>query len=235
MKIFKTANYKQTMQEISYQEIFNESIVKNNGDERKAAEEVLDLITSGVWAVWDQERIDKGIKTILNQFSSKKTIASKKIEIAGKKEKGKKDGTGPFEDSFQNKKYEKGKRKKRRKIAQVRPNPLDGKSNQQAKVIVNRKIIPQDKIKGFFSDDSWQGVQQIWNAFSEAGLDWNLNGSDYYPTNEGQPMGGKIWKIEINFTNNKGKLTTLYGTVTAAGAGTREDPLSRYDITAYVG
>ena len=50
-------------------------------------------------------------------------------------------------------------------------------------------------------------------------------------------MGGKIWNIEINFTNNKGRPTKLHGTVTAAGAGagTREDPLSRYDITAYVG
>jgi len=121
------------------------------------------------------------------------------------------------------------------KKAQVKPNPLDGKSNQQARVIINRKIIPQEAIKGFFSDESWQGVQQIWNAFSEAGLDWNIMGSDYYPTNDGHPMGGKIWKIEINFTNNKGKFTTLHGTVTAAGAGTTEDPLSRYDITAYVG
>jgi len=183
MKIIKTANYKQTMQEISFQQIFN-------------------------------------------QFSSKK------IKKAGKKEKRKEDGTGPFEDSFQNKKYEKGKRKK---IAQVKPNPLDGKSNQQARVIINRKIIPQDKITGFFSDESWQGVQQIWNAFSEAGLDWNIMDSDYYPTNYGRPMGVKIWKIEINFTNNKGKPTILYGTVTASGAGTIYDPLSRYDITAYVG
>ena len=127
------------------------------------------------------------------------------------------------------------KSSKKRKIAQARPNPLDGKSNQQARNIVNKKIIPQEQIKGFFTDESWQGVQQIWNAFNESGLDWNIAGSDYYPSHDGHPMGGKIWKIEINFINNKGKETILYGTVTAAGAGTREDPLSRYDITAYVG
>jgi len=123
---------------------------------------------------------------------------------------------------------------KTEKYAQVNPNPLDGKSNQQARTIVNKKIIPQDAIKGFFSDDSWQGIQQIWNAFNAAGLDWNINGSNYYPNGD-NPMGGKIWNIEINFTNNKGRPTTLHGTVTAAGAGTVEDPLSRYDITAYVG
>ena len=158
---------------------------------------------------------------------------SKENKIAGKKEKGKRDGTGPFEDSFQNKKHKKGKRK--RKIAQARPNPLDGKSNQQARNIVNKKVIPQEQIKGFFTDDSWQGIQQIWKAFDGAGLDWNIAGSDYYPSHDGNPMGGKIWKIEINFINNKGKPTILYGTVTAAGSGTMEDPLSRYDITAYVG
>jgi hypothetical protein len=124
---------------------------------------------------------------------------------------------------------------KTKKYAQTIGSPLDGKSNQQARNIVNKKIIPQDRIKGFFSDEGWNGIKQIWDAFSEAGLDWDIMGSDYYPSSDGHPMGGKIWKIEINFINNKGKATKLYGTVTAAGAGTREDPLSRYDITAYVG
>lgn len=119
-----------------------------------------------------------------------------------------------------------------KKLAQM-VNPLDGKSNQQAKRIVNNNIIPHDLIKGFFSDQSWEGVNQIWTAFEQAGLDWNGAGSNYYPAGD-NPMGGKIWKFEIHFTNNKGKPTTLYGTVTAAGAGTVEDPLSRYDITAYV-
>ena len=123
---------------------------------------------------------------------------------------------------------------KTNKYAQI-TNPLNGKSNQQARTIINRRIIPQEQIKGMFSDDSWQGVQQIWNAFSEAGLDWDIVDSNYYPTNDGHPMGGKIWNIVVNFINNKGKATTLHGTVTAAGAGTVEDPLSRYDITAYVG
>ena len=123
---------------------------------------------------------------------------------------------------------------KTNKYAQINPNPLDGKSNQQARNIINKKIIPQESIKGFFADDDWAGINQIWNAFNQAGLDWNIAGSDYYPTDDGNPMGGKIWEVEINFTNNRGKPTKLGGTVTAAGAGTVEDPLSRYDITAYI-
>jgi hypothetical protein len=41
-------------------------------------------------------------------------------------------------------------------------------------------------------------------------------------------------EIQINFINNKNKPTTLYGRIQASGAGTIEDPLSKYDITAYV-
>lgn len=120
------------------------------------------------------------------------------------------------------------------KYSQVNPNPLDGKSNAQARAFINRKVIPQEAIKGLFSDENWAGIKQIWNAFDDAGLDWGVMDSRYYPTSDGRPMGGKIWDIEIRFTNNKGRPTVLGGNVTAAGAGTVEDPLSRYDITAYV-
>jgi len=122
---------------------------------------------------------------------------------------------------------------KTKKYAQAHPNPLDGKSNAQARAFVNRKVIPHDAIAGMFSDEGWDGIRQIWTAFDQAGLDWNIAKSDYYPNGD-NPMGGKIWNVEINFTNNKGRPTVLRGTVTAAGAGTVEDPLARYDITAYV-
>jgi hypothetical protein len=44
----------------------------------------------------------------------------------------------------------------------------------------------------------------------------------------------KEWKISIPFTNNKGKPVALVGQIIAHGAGTVQDPMSRYDITAYV-
>ena len=69
MKIIKTKKYAQ-MQEISYQEIFNNSLNKNNGDARKAAEEVLDLVSGGTWAVWDQNKIDDAIQKIIGKFSN---------------------------------------------------------------------------------------------------------------------------------------------------------------------
>ena len=68
MKIIKTKNYKEAMQEVSFQQIYNDALKRYNGDKKQAAEVVLDIATSGTWAGWDQERIDSGIQTILKQF-----------------------------------------------------------------------------------------------------------------------------------------------------------------------
>lgn len=119
------------------------------------------------------------------------------------------------------------------KQSQNANNPLNGKTKQRAVSIVNNKIIPHDKIKGFFSDEAWEGVNQIWTAFNDHKIDWNISGSEYYPVREVPPQG-KVWNFEIEFINNKGRKTTLYGFVIASGAGTVEDPLSKYDIAAYV-
>ena len=84
MKILKTASYKKkAQQEISYQEIFNKFLKKNGGDERKAAEAVLDLVTGGTWAAWDQERINEKIDTILKQFGQQQPIDEQMAEDQG--------------------------------------------------------------------------------------------------------------------------------------------------------
>jgi len=44
----------------------------------------------------------------------------------------------------------------------------------------------------------------------------------------------KVWTFEIEFINARGKRDTLYGVLTAAGAGSVQEPLSKYDVTAYV-
>lgn len=140
-----------------------------------------------------------------------------------------------FEDiviSFKN--YIRNNKKASVKKAQMISNPLDGKSNQQARTIVT-KMIPYDSLKGFFNDKDWSGIKQIWNAFKS--LDWQIISSDYYYDNNNPTSrmpAGKKWRFEISFNNNKGKPSKLYGTVVAAGAGTVEDPLSRYDITVQV-
>ena len=45
------------------------------------------------------------------------------------------------------------------------------------------------------------------------------------------PPQGKRWTFEINFTDNTGKPKKIFGNLTAAGAGSVQDPLEKYDIT----
>jgi hypothetical protein len=87
--------------------------------------------------------------------------------------------------------------------------------------------------KGFFSDQSWEPVQRIFDVLKSAAIEWHLVGTDYRKNDRGTPAS-KEWKFEIEFSNNNGRLTTLYGTIIASGAGSVEDPLEKYDIIAYV-
>ena len=126
---------------------------------------------------------------------------------------------------------------KTNKFAQTNLNPLDGKSAKQARAIVS-KIIPYDKIKGFFSDEDWSGIKQIWDAFNRYSLNWQITKADYRKDNSGtndRMPTSKRWSFEIDFTNDKGKPTKLYGQAIASGAGTVQDPLSKYDIVVTIG
>ena len=43
----------------------------------------------------------------------------------------------------------------------------------------------------------------------------------------------KTWYVQVDYNDKRGRPQSIYGRVRAAGAGTVEDPLSRYDIVAY--
>lgn len=87
--------------------------------------------------------------------------------------------------------------------------------------------------QGFFRDESWQAVRKVWDKFNELGLNWGII-DNYYGRGSNDhtlPPQNKTWKFEIKFTNNKGKPDIIYGTLTAAGGGSVEEPLERYDLT----
>ena len=117
-------------------------------------------------------------------------------------------------------------------------NPLDGKSNVAARSFVNRILSNNCKTPGggtLFSDNYWAGITQIFNGLKAANIDYVTTGAQYIKDPQ-DPSGmpkSKEYKFEVRFTNNKGRPTVLYGIATAHGAGTTQDPLSRYDITAY--
>jgi len=103
-------------------------------------------------------------------------------------------------------------------------------SKQSLKNKIYKVIGPL--IKGFFSDESWQGVRRVWDSFDSMGIDWHMTDAKY---DGNMPPQNKMWKFEIDFINNRGKPDKLYGVLTASGAATVDDPLAKYDITVVIG
>lgn len=110
-------------------------------------------------------------------------------------------------------------------------NALNGLKNAQARKFVSKIIFPYTR--GFWKDDSWRGVHDIWKVLDDAGVDWHLVDSFYGHDEKGMP-NSKTWKFEVEFKNDRGRPTTLHGICVASGAGPIGDPLSRYDIVCYV-
>lgn len=111
------------------------------------------------------------------------------------------------------------------------PNPLNGLTKNQATKFVNELIYSHTK--GFFTDQSWRPVNSIRDAMNKAQLDWNMTDNNYTHNENGIPEG-KNWEFEVRFWNRRGVKTILYGHIRAAGAGSVEDPLEKYDLVAYV-
>jgi len=123
------------------------------------------------------------------------------------------------------------------KIAQsLNGSALDGMSKQRAKTLLG-KIFGKYS-KGLFSDDNWRPVHQIFKALENEGIDYVLTSAEYGTSSGGRGIGvkmpdNKTWKFEIPFRNDRGKETVLYGIIIASGAGSIDDPLSKYDVVAY--
>ena len=113
-------------------------------------------------------------------------------------------------------------------------NSLDGKSNIVAAGVVNK--ILGELSKGIFSDNSWEAINKIFQKLKDSGMEVTILSTKYGGQNDdGNPMPKyKEWQISIPFTNKAGKPMELVGPVTAHGAGSIQQPLDRYDITAYV-
>lgn len=110
---------------------------------------------------------------------------------------------------------------------------LDGKSRQSASRLVNK--ILRSKTKGFFVDEDWAGVHEVLNELTRQGINWTCSGSEYSRWENGNPPKIKIWGIGICFTNKRGIIQELVGSITAMAAGMVSDPpFKRYDLTAYV-
>lgn len=113
-------------------------------------------------------------------------------------------------------------------LAESGKSVLDGKSKPAAKKALY--AILGNRFNGFFSDQGWRPVKWFYDEMNRKGIDWKSRDNFYSKDKEGRP-NKKTWRLEISFMDNKGKVRTLYGNIIAAGAGSVDDPLKRYDLT----
>jgi len=104
----------------------------------------------------------------------------------------------------------------------------DGLSKQKLKTLIYKetKKCTHNKI---YKDSYWEGPKCIWDTFNKLNLNWTMLGSKYRHDKKGKTEA-KEWEFEIHWNDNKGKFKKTGGYLVAAGTGTVEDPLSRYDL-----
>jgi len=110
---------------------------------------------------------------------------------------------------------------------------LDGMSKRKAKDVVNRLMDPHTK--GMFRDKYWTPINAIWKALETQNISFARTDSKYeYDDPRSNGPSRKVWWFVVDFRNDRGHEDTLYGRITAAGAGPVHDLLEVYDVTAYV-
>lgn len=114
----------------------------------------------------------------------------------------------------------------------VEANPLDGLKKEKVKKALS-KILKLDELNGkYFGDQSWTPIHKLFDTLSKVNIPYKIEREEYKKDDSGKPIS-KEWLVGFDFKNEKGKDTFLYLLIVAAGAGTVEDPLSRYDLVMY--
>lgn len=83
---------------------------------------------------------------------------------------------------------------------------------------------------GIFHDNSWQPVHQFFRLLLGTGASYQLTKTEYGKDARGIPSS-KTWWFTVDSLNPAGKGQRINGYIVAAGAGSVDDPLSRYDLT----
>ena len=111
---------------------------------------------------------------------------------------------------------------------------VDGLSKQKLKTLLYKEVKKCTHNK-LYKDVYWNGIKCIWDVFGKLDLNWQLEKSEYKHGDKSKLLPtSKEWRFTIMWDDNKGKFQKLGGYVTAAGAGTVEDPFDRYDVTMVI-
>ena len=87
---------------------------------------------------------------------------------------------------------------------------------------------------GMHRDAYWAPVACIRKALDTAGYNYSISNARYQHDSRGVPEG-KLWDLEVKYTDRRGAEKSLFGRIAASGAGSVRDPLEMYDVVAYVG
>lgn len=110
----------------------------------------------------------------------------------------------------------------------------DGLTKSKIKTLIYKetKKCTHNKL---YKDNYWEGPKCIWDTFDKLNLNWTMLDSKYRLSKTGGKMGFKMpdakeWKFEIHWHDKKMNYKNTGGYLVAAGTGTVEDPLSKYDL-----
>lgn len=126
------------------------------------------------------------------------------------------------------------KRNQIRSKIQKRAAELTGLPRRKVVQMVNN-VIERAPLKGIHRDQYWRPIHALWKALEKAGIDFHITKSDYeHEVYDGQRVPvRKVWRLEVPFTNERGRDAIVYIQVIAAGAGSVAEPLEAYDVIAY--
>jgi len=100
-------------------------------------------------------------------------------------------------------------------------------TKQTIKNRINNVIY--DNTKGFYNDEDWSGVKNVFNQLENKGYEVTIM-DQYYDNSQGF-MSLKKWIFIVTDKINK---FAFQGVLNAHSAGTVNDPMSRYDISCYL-
>lgn len=103
------------------------------------------------------------------------------------------------------------------------------KAKLKSKIYKETKKHTHNKL---YKDTYWEGPQKIWNTFNNLNLNWNFSkNSEYkYDKKISKMPVRKEWYFEIMWEGPNGKQMKQGGYLIAAGAGSVDDPLDKYDL-----
>lgn len=99
-------------------------------------------------------------------------------------------------------------------------------NRQQIKNKLN--TILRNNASGLYSDDCWKPVHRVFSIIRNEGFVLNIINTRYGQDEKGNPSE-KVWLLSVDMGTRK----PITGILTAHGAGTVDEPLKKYDISAY--